>query len=74
MDDVQSAVPHLQSTPAVFGVKPFVTAHGATGRFEHSLEVATQYMPVDDVQAVVPHWQSTPAVFEVEPFVTAHDR
>ena len=71
VDDVQSDVSHLQSTPAVFEVKPSVTAHIVTGRVEHVLEVTTQYMPVDDVQSDVPHWQSTPRVLEIVPFEMA---
>ena len=72
VDGVQSAVPHWQSTPAVFSVAPLMTAHVVGGRTEHVLEDASQYKPVDSEQSEVPHLQSTPAVFEVRPSVTAH--
>jgi hypothetical protein len=68
---VQSVVPHLQSTPGVLEIVPFVMAQ-VLGRNEHVLEVATQNMPVDDVQSAYPHRQSTPALFVVNPVVIAH--
>ena len=52
VDSEQSEVPHLQSTPAVFEVRPSVTAHVVDGRELHELEL--QYIPVVDVQLLPP--------------------
>ena len=73
MVDVQSAVPHLQSVPAVLDVNPFVTAQIVGGRRVHELELeeTSQYIPVIAVQSAVPHLQSVSAVLDVNPFVTA---
>ena len=48
---MQSAVPHWQSTPGVFEVRPSVTSHVVDGRELHELEL--QYIPVVDEQLEV---------------------
>ena len=56
--DVQSAVPHLQSIPAMLAMAPLVKTQVVIGRVAHVLEEAVQYNdPAVELQSAVPHEQ-----------------
>ena len=64
VNDVQSAVPHLQSIPGALDFVPSATAHVDGGRFEQVLEVATQYIPEVKLQVTLPQTHALVATLD----------